>query len=229
MENLLGAAGELRELSALAQCKTEKDIEILVQGMTARLGFAYFLYAGQFRHDRSRHLERVLGNLPALWLQQAPRHSFPGVKDALECASQSLMPKAWTARVGSDTTATGISFPVHHKDGAVGILSLVTDGGSGADAYGDGKWLYGATIANFVHEAMLHLVRTDELLLQAPLTPRELECLKWVADGKSTWEISRILGISEHGVQHHVRNTMDKFSVTSRHKAVARAIACGVI
>ncbi|HVW52726.1 MAG TPA: LuxR C-terminal-related transcriptional regulator [Trinickia sp.] len=36
------------------------------------------------------------------------------------------------------------------------------------------------------------------------LTPRELECLKWIAAGKSSWEISHIIGISEHGVLYHI-------------------------
>jgi LuxR family quorum-sensing transcriptional regulator LasR len=50
-----------------------------------------------------------------------------------------------------------------------------------------------------------------------------------VADGKSSWEISVILGISEHGVVHHMRNCMSKFGVHSRHLAVARATACGLL
>lgn len=231
METLLGPGGELGELTALTECKTEQEIEVIVQCITARLGFAYFLYTGQFTLDRARTLKRVLSNFPPVWLQQAQLTSPPGSEEDAEHGNRSLTPRAWKGQVHEKTVATGVSFPVHHKDGAVGILNLVLDADADTAGRGRGhsKWLYGAMIANFVHEAMLQLVRKHELLLKAPLTPRELECLKWIADGKSTWEISRILGISEHGVQHHVRNTMDKFDVTSRHKAVARAIACGVL
>ena len=231
METLLGTGGELGELTALTECRTEKEIEIIVQCITARLGFAYFLYTGQFSLDRARSLERVLSNFPAAWLQLAQIRNQPGPENDSGYGKRSLTPRAWRGQVHETTIATGVSFPVHHKDGAVGILSLVpdADADTGEGARGHSKWLYGAVIANYVHEAMLQLVRKNELLLNAPLTPRELECLKWIAHGKSTWEISRILGISEHGVQHHVRNTMEKFDVTSRHEAVARAMACGVI
>ena len=224
METLLGMTGELVELGTLIRCETEKEMEAIVANLTGRLGFAYFLYVGQFSLDRAKNLERILSNFPAPWLHQPQPGRWPGLDGVAEHAHRSLTPKAWRGQVQEATVATGISFPVHHKDGAVGTLSLVAD-----DAAGDNRWLYGATIANYLHEAMLQMVRKNAQLIKAPLTPRERECLRWIAEGKSTWEIAKILGISEHGVQHHVRNTMDKFDVTSRHKAVARAMAYGVI
>jgi LuxR family quorum-sensing transcriptional regulator LasR len=229
MQAISEASGELLELNALAQCNTEKEIEATVEGITSRLGFAYFMYEGHFTLDRTKNIERVLSNFPADRLRQAQSKGLPGLEGVINHASRRLTPLVWREQAQESGVWAGVSFPVHHKDGDVGVLSLVPE----ADADNEGRmqdeWLYGATIANFVHEAMLQLVRKSELLLKAPLTPRELECLKWVADGKSTWEIAKILGISEHGVQHHVRNTMDKFDVTSRHKAVARAIACGLL
>ena len=61
------------------------------------------------------------------------------------------------------------------------------------------------------------------------LTARELECLQWSAIGKSSWEISSILRISESAVNFHMANIRAKFDVSSRRQAVAQAIRFGLI
>jgi diguanylate cyclase (GGDEF)-like protein len=61
------------------------------------------------------------------------------------------------------------------------------------------------------------------------LTARELECLQWSAIGKSSWEISTILCISESAVNFHMANIRSKFDVSSRRQAVVQAIRFGLI
>ncbi|WP_416352828.1 response regulator transcription factor [Nitratireductor aquibiodomus] len=60
------------------------------------------------------------------------------------------------------------------------------------------------------------------------LTPREKECLQWAALGKSEWEVSQILGISEHTAEKHLLNAKTKLGASNRVHAVAEAIRCGV-
>ena len=61
------------------------------------------------------------------------------------------------------------------------------------------------------------------------MTPREIECLKWAADGKTEWEISSILGISEHTAGKHFANAQKKLGAANRAHAVALAIRWGFI
>jgi len=61
------------------------------------------------------------------------------------------------------------------------------------------------------------------------LSARERECLLWVADGKSDWEISMILSISQKTVEKHLANCRQKLNVVNRSQAVARAIHNGII
>ncbi len=61
------------------------------------------------------------------------------------------------------------------------------------------------------------------------LTPRETECLKWSANGKSSWEISRILSCSEATVNQHITNIKCKFGVSSRQQAIIKALQIGSI
>ena len=55
------------------------------------------------------------------------------------------------------------------------------------------------------------------------LSPRELEVLMWLRLGKTSWDISKILCISERTVNYHVNNIMRKFGVFSRMQAVSVA------
>jgi LuxR family quorum sensing-dependent transcriptional regulator len=56
------------------------------------------------------------------------------------------------------------------------------------------------------------------------LSERERECLCWVAAGKTDWEISEILGISQQTVHKHVSNALKKLSASTRAHAIALAL-----
>ena len=45
------------------------------------------------------------------------------------------------------------------------------------------------------------------------LTPRELEVLKWVADGKTTREIASILNRSHHTIEKHRASITAKLGI----------------
>jgi DNA-binding CsgD family transcriptional regulator len=61
------------------------------------------------------------------------------------------------------------------------------------------------------------------------LSPREMTVLLWMKEGKTNWEIGRILGLSERTVRFHVGGIFEKLDVTSRTQAVARALGSGLI
>ena len=61
------------------------------------------------------------------------------------------------------------------------------------------------------------------------LTERERDAVAWVAEGKSDWEISVILGVSETTVRFHVDNARKKLGAVNRAQAVARLAAAGIL
>jgi LuxR family transcriptional regulator, quorum-sensing system regulator BjaR1 len=56
------------------------------------------------------------------------------------------------------------------------------------------------------------------------LTLRERECLQWAARGKTDWETSGILQISNNTVSVHIAKAVKKLAATNRTEAVAKAI-----
>ena len=61
------------------------------------------------------------------------------------------------------------------------------------------------------------------------LSHRELTVLEWMKQGKTNWEISRIIGVSERTVRFHVESIFTKLNVGSRTQAVACAMEQGLL
>jgi DNA-binding NarL/FixJ family response regulator len=54
-----------------------------------------------------------------------------------------------------------------------------------------------------------------------PLTERELEVLRAIADGEQNWQIGRRLNLAEETVKTHVRHVIAKLAARNRAHAVA--------
>ncbi|MES1981730.1 MAG: LuxR family transcriptional regulator [Pseudomonadota bacterium] len=76
----------------------------------------------------------------------------------------------------------------------------------------------------------LALMRTAFAVSELPaLSAREQEVLQWMMQGKTNWETSRILGITERTVKFHVQNILAKLNSSSRGHAIAQAIGQGLV
>jgi LuxR family transcriptional regulator, quorum-sensing system regulator CviR len=86
-------------------------------------------------------------------------------------------------------------------------------------------------LAPYLHEALCR--RRPDAASATPsgglLSDREREVLSWAKAGKTNWEISVILHISERTVKFHVQNAMRKLQASTRAHAVAVALAQGDI
>ncbi|CAN5514626.1 response regulator transcription factor [soil metagenome] len=65
--------------------------------------------------------------------------------------------------------------------------------------------------------------------LPDPLTPRELDVLRWMAAGQSNREIAATLGVAEGTVKNHASAVLSKLGVRDRTRAVLRALELGVL
>lgn len=79
-------------------------------------------------------------------------------------------------------------------------------------------------------DAAENLRRVQALSQPAPLdeaphlTPRQRDCVVLVAQGKSDWEIGRLLGISESTVHKHIEDAKRRFGVSTRIQLVVRSL-----
>jgi len=79
-------------------------------------------------------------------------------------------------------------------------------------------------LAHHAARSILRMKRRSQEDDTPRLSGREREALQWVGAGKTTWEISRILGISTHTVATHLRNAREKLGTVNITQAVAEAL-----
>lgn len=117
-----------------------------------------------------------------------------------------------------------VFFPVCDPDGHRGIVSFYGD----RELPTHQEMLELTMIAIRVYERLYHIGRHDHRPGE-DLTEREIDCLNWTAAGKTSAEISEILGLSEHTVNHYLNRATRKLDTVNRTQAVAKAIRTGII
>jgi LuxR family quorum-sensing transcriptional regulator LasR len=127
---------------------------------------------------------------------------------------------------------SGISFPIHGWNGEVGLISFAADTIPGQQ-FNDRMMHYMADLSlvrDYAFESSLKFIKARNATEPVPhLTRRELEVIKWVMAGKSSWEISRITDCAEATINFHISNIRQKFNVNTRQQALVKAIALGII
>ena len=123
--------------------------------------------------------------------------------------------------------AFGMQLPLYVSGSLVATLMLAA-GHLVCDTARQLSFRSGMSLLSELHELCAPQLRQLRPLRRHPvqpmLTARERECLRWASLGKTTWEIGRLVDISEHTARFHLRNACTKLSATNRQQAVAKAI-----
>ncbi|MBQ4839864.1 MULTISPECIES: helix-turn-helix transcriptional regulator [Pseudoalteromonas] len=61
------------------------------------------------------------------------------------------------------------------------------------------------------------------------ITKRERDCVLWASEGKTSWEISQILGITERTVNFHLTNCIEKTQSANRQQAIVKCLINNLI
>jgi len=240
-------AKTLARIEALSGSDSLDALYAATKTIVAEMGFDYFIYGVRVATSLTHPYQFVFSGYPPEWRRHYAEAGYEGEDPTVDyCIRQRrAVPVIWdravfatkpAAKLWAEATDAGLrngaSFPVRGACGEAAMLSLA-DGRdprqARADvirALGDGQLL-----ACYLHEAIGRLVLRQETipLKKTPLSPREHECLLWAADGKTSWEIAKIIGVSERTAIFHLHNATEKLGVSNRQHAVARAVALGLI
>lgn len=219
-----------------------EDLKRLLATTTAKLGISYFSYQVIRVGGMPGRLPYLISTYPPAWVE---RYSQLYLQDdpLTEDLPDRRLPFLWsevfiadklTAKQKDMVTeaqehglVNGLTVPIHGKNGEFATVNFVPD------ASGDAN----STIAYYRH--LLHLmalyyhdhaarILVDKAMSsprqKSLLSPREKEVLQWTARGKSNWEISTVLGISEKSVEFHLDSARRKLQVHNRTHAVVKAI-----
>jgi DNA-binding CsgD family transcriptional regulator len=84
-------------------------------------------------------------------------------------------------------------------------------------------------LSQYIHRALVRIAPAVVTPANLALSVREKTVLNWMRHGKTNWEISRILGVSERTVRFHAESIFNKLDVSSRTQAVAYAVENGLL
>jgi LuxR family quorum sensing-dependent transcriptional regulator len=136
------------------------------------------------------------------------------------------------ARIMGEATEFGLSqgfcVPIHHLAGPGGGVSF---GARRLDLSEEAKAAL-HLVSIYAYQRAETLIREGSRppLRKAPrLTAREVECLRWTAAGKTSWEASEILSTSQRTVEFHLKNAARKLGAVNRVQCVAEALRQGII
>jgi LuxR family quorum sensing-dependent transcriptional regulator len=118
----------------------------------------------------------------------------------------------------------GLTIPFHVPGNRVGVVSF---GFERLDLSRQ-ETLTIALTAAVAHERMMQLSPPAATSGRPTLTPRERDCLAFVAEGLSDADIGEKLGISQTTAHAHVEGAKRKLGAKTRAQAVARLYALGL-
>lgn len=238
-------ASYLNELQELLACDTPSAWGKCLFAISKRFGFDTVLFWLKKARTAPHSSALVQTNVDPRWWVQYQKAGYYDVDPIVVHSLVHKLPLVWGRQTFDESPRqrelyeaasehglrSGISYPIHGLDGQFGLISFAcNDETPGNVSY----WLHACVsltlLRDYVFESALRFHAapvTDRDAVR--LTPRELECLKWIALGKTSWEISKILTCAEVTINFHVSNLMKKLAVQTRQQAVAKGICDGLI
>lgn len=80
-----------------------------------------------------------------------------------------------------------------------------------------------------IHDKAMSLTEAPSVKDNASLSDRELECLSWTAEGKTSDEIAEIVCLSSATVNYHLNKVVLRLGAANRHHAAIIALRTGII
>lgn len=227
-------------LSDLEATDSEQDAYDKIVAAVRELGFEYCAYCLHAPWPLSRPKTYMLTNFPDAWLRRYREARYVEVDPIIRHARQSHAPIIWSDAAFEDTPQLwaeaqahglrhGYSLAAVSNSGIAGMMSMVRSHGPLTRTELERGELKMRWLVNAAHLTLARALQPKLLPDTAGLTEREVEVLKWVADGKTSTEIAMILLISVYTVNFHVKNAVAKLKTTNKTAAVARAAMLGLL
>lgn len=225
------------------------DIRGLLDEATSALGFDHYAL---IRHvwDRPASIDAVrIVDYPKGWLEMMAKHGYLKDDPGLRASEKTVAPFDWSAlpRLLSLTPrqehiveeakraglGNGFIVPLHMPGEYSGSCTFAVKVGRDIPI---ANYPAAQFVASYAFEAARRLVRTAKAdhgktngVGSTPsITPRQQDCMVLAAQGKTDWDIGKVLGISGVTVHKHLEAIKKRYGVSTRTQLVVRALFDGV-
>lgn len=231
-------------IDKLKQVNSLESFEKTFLDMCEIFDLEYYLFASVKASSLIAPDIFVLSNYPATWYKKYFSEEMKKYDPVVRYCFEKSSPILWSTleknpkyccpqglQLMQDSRESGLldglSVPIKAHSGEIFIFSLSTgraDGISQRLIEAVPNALY---YANMAVETYFRIDLGESEM--KPLTPKEKESLFWACEGKTAWEISQIMGVSERTVNFHMSSVTKKLCAINRQHAVAKATFNGLI
>lgn len=231
--------------NGLAEAPSEADAVLRMQSGAQDLGFDKIMFAVIPQPKLNAADVYMRSNYPAKWREHYDHQNLRAADPTVEFCFKSSAPFIWAPEsfktpeqralheeASAHGLKSGVTLPIHGAGGEIGMLTCVRDQAAGPEFMRDLARQLGSLtlLRDIAFDSLRKYMDVAPPGQDVPvLTARELDCLQWMAAGKTAWEIGRIMSISEAGVNFHMGNLRSKFGVSRRNDVVIKAIRLGLI
>lgn len=229
------------QLHTLLSIRCEQELFERLVSFTRELGFDYCAYGLRMPFPFSQPKTVMFNNYPVAWQTRYRERNYLAIDPTVRHGLRSLLPIIWSDELFAtsdelwdDACSFGLRFgwaqSSRATNGVTGMLTLARSYEPLSGVELQGKGLKMAWLTQMAHLGMSQCL-TKKLMpaTGAHLSNREVEVLRWTAEGKTSSEISYILNISERTVNFHVNNAMAKLNAANKTAAVILAAVLGLL
>ena len=184
----------------------------------------------------------LISTYPSAWTDHYLRNHYERLDPVIHQATRNVEPFEWGFEVDTIVTSErqrelfeeaaqfgirrGYTIPIHDARGPIAAVTFATDDRQqGFERRVKEHSRVLQLMAMYFHAKARRAISAPCMIGDIPLSRREFECLEWAAQGKSAWDIGRILHISRHTAAFHLEIAKMKLGVRTIVQAVARLAA----
>ncbi|AVT74396.1 HTH-type quorum sensing-dependent transcriptional regulator RpaR [Rhodopseudomonas palustris] len=209
------------------------------ESLIASCGFTAYIMAGLPSRNAGLPELTLANGWPRDWFDLYVSENFSAVDPVPRHGATTVHPFVWSeapydrdrdpaahrvmTRAADFGLVEGYCIPLHYDDGSAAISMAGREPDLSPAARGAMQ-----LVSIYAHSRLRALSRPKPIRRNR-LTPRECEILQWAAQGKTAWEISVILCITERTVKFHLIEAARKLDAANRTAAVAKALTLGLI
>lgn len=232
-----------RYIERLKNIRDDVELTAVLDELTVSAGFSQYRLALVLQ---TPHIVRpkavIYSNCSTAWIERYTSERMASKDPIIFLAMNQVLPIVWeklpsfsTLPAGADLVMSeakkfglqnGISFPMRGPRGELGVYSFITDD---PDANVEKLAPHLGHVVNYALDAVLRILSKRNHQVLKPLTERELICLLWAAEGKTSGEIAIILGLNERTVRFRLDEVIQKLGASNRAHAVVIASMAGMI
>ncbi|WNO10688.1 LuxR family transcriptional regulator [Teredinibacter sp. KSP-S5-2] len=234
-------------MSSVELAKSQEQVKALFQEFCNASDFEYYLFASICSvNSLSSPQVLTISNYPDEWIKTYFSEKLQKHDPVVKYCFENTSPIRWDKLIKMDKytdhygegvmqraaslgLVNGLSIPVNTRSGEIAIFSLASKRDENIDERMMKVLSYAQVFGALAMDTFQRLRRDEPGRKKEKLTPREIECLFWACEGKTTWEISKIVDVSERTIIFHLTSATKKLGAVNRQHAVAKAIISGLV